>query len=192
MSDSESTSSSVTGRQTGNTEKNTIPSTPKNSLEEVLLKELLQKNGQLQQARKILIKLRHHLAVYRQVMACHTEALVLINRKQEIIYANPCFCMMTEYGLHRLLEKKLGQLIEFVENSSDPVVMLDKIMQQGRQHAVIKLKSLDQNPVPMRMTITETDIREKRSTALSASFQPMMHRLFRLTPKRPRAIPMTR
>jgi len=170
MSDSEGTRTPVTGQQTGKTGNNTGPSTKKNSLEEVLLKELLQKNSQWQQAKKILIKLRHDLAVYRQVMACHTEALVLINRQQEIIYANPCFCKMTEHGLHWLKEKKLGQLIKSVDNGQFLDVILDKVMQQGCQHAVITFKGSTPDPAPVSMTITETDIKGEKIDGFVCQF----------------------
>lgn len=162
MSDSECRQPPVTGQQPDKTGDENEPATKKNSLEEVLLKELLQKSNQWQQAKKILIKLRHDLTVYRQVTACHTEPLVLINQHQKIIYANPCFCKMTGHGLHWLMEKKLGQLIEPVENGQLLENLLDNVSEQGDQETVLRFQDSDQRSAPVSMTITETDIKGEK------------------------------
>ena len=127
------------------------------SLEEILLQELLQKTSQLQQTDGELGRIRQELDITRQIMACQASGIIFIDRQQRIIYANNLFCNMIGRDLQNLKEKKLDQFVVLPERGQSLETVLQKAMHWGSWRGKVQLRDDDNEQLPMIMSLNYRD-----------------------------------
>ena len=129
----------------------------KESLEEILLQELLQKNTQLQLIDGTLSRIRQELDIARKIMACQTDGIIFIDRQQRIVYANNVFCSMTGHDLQSIKGKKLDQFVMLPEPGPSLETVLQKAMHWGTRHGKALLREDNNDQLPLNMSLNYRD-----------------------------------
>jgi len=130
------------------------------SLEEILLQELLQKTGQLQKTESELTELQQELSITRQLMACQTNGIIFIDLQLRIIYANNLFCSMTGRDLPNLKEKKIDQFVLLPESDQHLETIMQKAMHWGSWRGKVLISENDSGRLPMIMSLNYRDQEE--------------------------------
>jgi diguanylate cyclase (GGDEF)-like protein len=123
------------------------------SLEEILLQELLQKTTQLQQLDGTLSGIQQELDITRQIMACQTNGIIFVDNQQRIVYANNVFCSMTEHELQNLKGKRLDQFVILSELGQSLEIVLQKAMHWGSWHGKVLLRENINRQLPLIMSL---------------------------------------
>ncbi len=127
------------------------------SLEEILLQELLQKTGQLQKTEKELTEIRQELNITRQLIACQTNGIIFLDQQLRIIYANNLFCSITGRDLPNLNEKKIDQFVLLPEPGQHFETIIQKAMHWGSWRGEVLIKENDSGRLPMIMSLNYRD-----------------------------------
>ena len=127
------------------------------SLEEILLQELLQKTSQLQKTDDELAGIRQELDITRQIMACQTSGIIFIDKQQHIIYANNLFCSMVGRDLLNLKEKKFDQFVLLSESGQNLETAMQKAMHWGSWRGKVLLREDNNGQLPMIMSLNYRD-----------------------------------
>jgi diguanylate cyclase (GGDEF)-like protein len=130
------------------------------SLEEILLQELLQKTGQLQKTESELAEIRQELSITRQLMACQTSSIIFIDPQSRIVYANNLFCSMTGRDLPNLKEKKIDQFVLLPESGHQFESIMQKAKHWGSWRGKVLLKENNNSQLPMIMSLNYRDKEE--------------------------------
>ncbi|RUM35037.1 MAG: hypothetical protein DSY50_05540 [Desulfobulbus sp.] len=115
--------------------------TPEESLEEILLQELLQKTTELQQSTKKLSKLQHELSITRHIVACQDKGIIFINPSRKILYTNTVFCDMAGLDLRELQKETLDALIVLRDTDQPLSSILQKTSGLEKWQGKILLKT---------------------------------------------------
>ncbi len=132
------------------------------SLEEILLQELIQKTSQLQQQEKRLTCLEQELDIARQIASCQKNSIVFIDKKQQIIYANNVFCSMTGRDQQSLKNKKISQYVTSPEKNPGLETALHKALHWGSWQGPVLVRDDNEGHIEMNMTTFSRDDCEGR------------------------------
>ena len=127
------------------------------SLEEILLQELLQNTTQLQQVDRTISRMQQELDITRQIIDCQTNAILFADKQQHIVYANTVFCSMTGYDLQSLEEKTLDQFVILPDPGHNLETVLQKAMHWGSWHGRVFLKDDSNNQLQLTMSLNYRD-----------------------------------
>ena len=118
---------------------------PDESLEEILLQELLQKNTELQQTTRKLRQTSKELSMTRHIIACQPDGIVYITPAQEILFTNKAFCDMTGFPRGKIIGKELDTFITLPETDQHLTATLQKASGLGRWQGKALLQGKDGN-----------------------------------------------
>ncbi len=134
------------------------------SLEEILLQELLQKTSQLQKIDGELAEIRQELEISRKIMATQSSGVLFVDRRLRISYANNLFCSMIGRDLPNLKERKLDQFVMFAEQRQNLETVLQKAMHWGSWSGEVLLREDNGEQVTMTMSVNYRDQEEENDS----------------------------
>jgi diguanylate cyclase (GGDEF)-like protein len=123
------------------------------SLEEILLQELLQKTSQLQQMERRLGALEHELDIARQIASCQRTGILFVDKSRKIIYANNVFCSLTGRDLQSLQDKKIEQYVSTADNGQALETALHKAMHWGNWQGTVLLREDNNGQAEMSLSM---------------------------------------
>jgi diguanylate cyclase (GGDEF)-like protein/PAS domain S-box-containing protein len=126
---------------------------PEESLEEILLQELLQKTTELQQVDKTLTMLQQELGITRHIIACQTNGIIFINQDHQILYANTVFCSMTGQDQQELTGKQMDSFVMMPEPEQGLDSILQKAVDWENWHGKALLKGDNGSQLPLIMSL---------------------------------------
>ena len=115
------------------------------SLEEILLQELLQKNTELQQTTRELRHTAKELSMTRHIIACLPDGIVYITPAQKILFTNKAFCDMTGCSRATIIGKELDTFITLPETDQHLTEILQKTSGLGSWQGKALLREKDKN-----------------------------------------------
>ena len=123
------------------------------SLEEILLQELLQKTSQLQQVDKTISRMQRELDITRQIIDCQSNGILFADIQRHIVYANAVFCSMTGYNQQSLVEKRLDQFVVLSDPEQNLKTILQEAMHWGSWHGKVFVRDDSNSRLPFNMSI---------------------------------------
>ncbi len=123
------------------------------SLEEILLQELLQKTTELQQTKSELANNKLELGIIRHIVASQTNGIVFISVEGQILFANNVFCGMTGIDLQGLKEKSLNAFVMLPQEDQPLAAVLKKAKGQDNWHGTALLKGDNDSQLPLIMSV---------------------------------------
>ncbi|MBW2328761.1 MAG: EAL domain-containing protein [Deltaproteobacteria bacterium] len=123
------------------------------SLEEILLQELLQKTTQLQQVDQTISRMQQELDITRQIIDCQTKGILFADIERHIVYANTVFCSMTGYDQQDLKEKRLEQFVALSDPDQDLKTILQEAMHWGSWYGKVFIRDDSNSRLPFSMSI---------------------------------------
>jgi len=123
------------------------------SLEEILLQELLQKTTQLQQVDSTISRMQQELDITRQIIDCQTKGILFADIQRHIVYANTVFCSMTGYDQQDLREKRLDQFVALSDPDQNLKTILQEAMHWGSWYGKVFIRDDNNSRLPFSMSI---------------------------------------
>ncbi|MEA2116184.1 MAG: EAL domain-containing protein [Thermodesulfobacteriota bacterium] len=123
------------------------------SLEEILLQELLQKTTQLQLVDKTISRMQQELDITRQIIDCQTKGILFADIQRHLVYANTVFCSMTGYNQQDLKEKRLDQFVALSDPNQNLRTILQEAMHWGSWHGKVFIRDDNNSRLPFSMSI---------------------------------------
>jgi diguanylate cyclase (GGDEF)-like protein len=123
------------------------------SLEEILLQELLQKTTELQQATTKLVTLKKEIGIIRHIVASHANGSVFLSPAGDILFANSVFCGMTGIDFQGLKNKSLDEFILLPEPEEALSIVLNKTEGAELWQGTALLKGDNENHLPLTLSI---------------------------------------
>ncbi|MCK5517389.1 MAG: diguanylate cyclase, partial [Desulfobulbaceae bacterium] len=124
------------------------------SLQETLLKQLVDKNNQMTQMNQTINKFQKELSMTRQIMASQTSGILFINMQRHILFANNVFCSMTGHTPQTLKGKTLDQVVSMEAGWQNLQALLSDIRYKKIWHGKVILKGASKDQLPLAMHLT--------------------------------------
>lgn len=153
MSKSKPTPKSSAAADPVNSQVNQEDAPQDESLEEILLQELLQKTTDLQQAERKLFTVTRDRDISRHIVSCQSNGIIFVDSDHCIIYANTVFCSMTRRDMLSLKGQKLDQFITLPEPDLPLETILQKAADWESWHGQALLYGDNASQLPLLMTI---------------------------------------